>query len=98
MKGAWVLVLIGAVGFSYGGFLGVFPAITSEYFGIRNMGMNYGMVMLGFSIGAVASAYVAAYFKELSGGFLVPFLIASAAAAVAAVLTAFLKPPKKKSA
>ena len=98
VKGAWVLVLIGAVGFSYGGFLGVFPAITSEYFGIRNIGMNYGMVMLGFSIGAVASAYVAAYFKELSGGFLVPFLIASAAAAVAAVLTAFLKPPKKKSA
>jgi len=97
VKGAWVLVLIGAVGFSYGGFLGVFPAITSEYFGIRNMGMNYGMVMLGFSIGAVASAYVAAYFKELSGGFLVPFLIASAAAAVAAVLTAFLKPPKKKA-
>jgi len=97
VKGAWVLVLIGAVGFSYGGFLGVFPALTADFFGIKNMGMNYGMVLMGFGIGAVASSYVAAYFKELSGGFLVPFLIASAAAAVAAVLTAFLKPPKKRA-
>jgi len=98
VKGGWVLVLIGIAGFSYGGFLGVFPAITSEYFGIRNMGMNYGMVMIGFSIGAVASSYVAAYLKELSGDFLAPFLIAAGAAAVAAVLTAFVKPPKKKDA
>ena len=90
-------MLIGAVGFSYGGFLGVFPALTADFFGIKNMGMNYGMVLMGFGIGAVASSYVAAYFKELSGGFLVPFLIASAAAAVAAVLTAFLKPPKKRA-
>lgn len=95
VKGVWVLVLIGVVGFSYGGFLGVFPALTADYFGIRNMGVNYGMVLLGFGIGAVASSYVAAYFKELSGGFIVPFLIASGAAVLGAVITAFLKPPKK---
>jgi OFA family oxalate/formate antiporter-like MFS transporter len=96
--GYLVFVLIAVVGFSYGGFLGVFPALTADFFGIKNMGVNYGMVLMGFGIGAVASSYVAAYFKQLSGGFLVPFLIASGAAVVAAIITAFLKPPKKKDA
>jgi OFA family oxalate/formate antiporter-like MFS transporter len=94
--GYLVFVLIAVVGFSYGGFLGTFPALTADYFGIKNMGVNYGMVLMGFGVGAVASSYVAAYFKQLSGGFLVPFLIASGAAVVAAAITAFLKPPKKK--
>ncbi len=94
--GYLVFVLIAVVGFSYGGFLGTFPALTADYFGIKNMGVNYGMVLLGFGVGAVASSYIAAYFKELSGGFLVPFLIASGAALVAALLTAFLKHPKKR--
>lgn len=95
--GYFVFVLIAVVGFSYGGFLGTFPALTADYFGVKNMGVNYGMVLMGFGVGAVASSYIAAYFKELSGGFLVPFLIASGAAVVAAVITAFIKPPKKKT-
>ncbi len=97
VQGYLVFVLIAIVGFSYGGFLGVFPAITADYFGTKSMGVNYGMVLLGFGVGAVAASYIAGYFKEISGGFLIPFLVASGAALVAAVLTAFLKLPKEKT-
>lgn len=92
-----ILVLIAIVGFSYGGFLGVFPALTADFFGIKNMGVNYGMVLLGFGVGAVASSYVAGYFKDLTGGFVIPFIVAAVAAFVGAVLVFFLKNPKLKA-
>lgn len=64
--GYMIFVLIAIVGFSYGGFLGVFPALTADFWGSKNMGMNYGIVLLGFGIGAIASSYIAGYFKTLA--------------------------------
>jgi OFA family oxalate/formate antiporter-like MFS transporter len=93
-----ILALIGVVAFSYGGFLGTFPAITADYWGMKNMGVNYGMVLLGFGIGAVASAFVAGYYKDVKGDFTTPFIIASIAAFTATVLVLFLKPPAKRAA
>lgn len=92
-----ILVLIAVVGFSYGGFLGVFPALTADFFGTKNMGVNYGMVLLGFGIGAIASSFVAGYFKDLTGGFATPFVVASVSAFIGALVVFFLKNPKLKS-
>ncbi len=64
--GLMLLVLIAVIGFSYGGFLGVFPVLTAEYWGIKNMGSNYGIILLGFGIGAIVSSYIAGYYKNIS--------------------------------
>jgi MFS transporter, OFA family, oxalate/formate antiporter len=66
VSGYMILALIAVVGFSYGGFLGVFPAITADFWGSKNMGVNYGIILLGFGIGAIASSYIAGYFKNLA--------------------------------
>lgn len=96
------LVLMAVVGFSYGGFLGVFPSLTADYFGVKNMGMNYGIVMVGFGAGAIVSSYVAGFFKNaaaLAGGgtdlarMQPAFVFASLAAAAGLALVALLKPP-----
>lgn len=99
-QGYMIFVLIAIVGFSYGGFLGTFPAITADYFGSKNMGTNYGIILLGFGIGAVASSYIAGYFRDIAKAdinLMFPaFIIASAAALVGAVLIFMLKPPELK--
>ena len=43
------------------GYLGTFPALTADYFGSRNVGMIYGMVFLGFGVGAVAASFIGGY-------------------------------------
>lgn len=91
-----LLVYIGLVAFSYGGFLGTFPALTADYWGVKNMGMNYGMVLLGFGIGAVASSFVVGYLKDLTNSFTMAFYIASIAAFVGCILTLMLNPPVKQ--
>jgi OFA family oxalate/formate antiporter-like MFS transporter len=89
-----ILVLIGIVAFSYGGFLGTFPALTAQYWGMKNMGTNYGMVLLGFGVGAVGASLVAGYLKDVYGNFFWAFIIASAASFVGFLLLLFLKPPR----
>lgn len=97
-KGLLILALIAVVAFSYGGFLGTFPALTADYWGVKHMGMNYGMVLLGFGIGAVGASFVAGYLKDLKGDFSLAFIIASCAAFVGFLLLLFLKPPHRKEA
>jgi MFS transporter, OFA family, oxalate/formate antiporter len=66
VPGLMIFVLIGIMGFAYGGFLGVFPALTADFWGPRNMGVNYGIVLLGFGVGAIASSYIAGYYRNLA--------------------------------
>jgi MFS transporter, OFA family, oxalate/formate antiporter len=93
-KSFLILGLIAIIAFMYGGYLGVFPALTADYFGIKNMGMNYGLVLLGFGVAAVASPFIAGYIKDATGGFNTSFLITSIASFSGAVLIFFLKHPK----
>lgn len=91
-----MLGVIALIGFSYGGFLGVFPAITADYWGTKYVATIYGMILLGFGVGAVASSYIVAYLSEAKA-FSTAFLIAGIASAVGFIIILLLKAPKPKS-
>ncbi|HZK21438.1 MAG TPA: OFA family MFS transporter [Oscillospiraceae bacterium] len=101
-----LFVLIALIGFLYGGYLGTFPAITADYFGAKNVGMIYGMVLLGFGIGAVAASYIGGYFLDAARKadplvldmniLFIAFVIASVASGIGAVILYFVKQPKLK--
>ncbi len=96
VKAYLMLFIIAVIGFSYGGYLGVFPALSADFWGTKNAAQNYGMVLLGFGVGAVASSYIIAHFsatKEFSKAF----LIAGIVAAVGFVIILLLKAPKRKA-
>lgn len=63
-KGYSIFVFIGLIGFFYGGLLSTFPSYTAKIYGVKNVATNYGMVLLGFGIGAIMSSYIAGYFKD----------------------------------
>ncbi|MDR1992183.1 MAG: MFS transporter [Nitrososphaerota archaeon] len=48
VEGALFIVAIAAIAFCYGGSSGIYPLITADYFGLKNVGANYGAVMVGF--------------------------------------------------
>ena len=96
VKAYLMLVIIAIIGFSYGGYLGVFPALSADYWGIKNAAQNYGMVLFGFGVGAVASSYTIAYFSATKA-FSTAFLIAGIAAVVGFAIILMLKPPTLKT-
>lgn len=103
-SGYWVLVVIGAIGFMFGGFLSNFPSLTAKLFGPKNMAINYGMVMIGFGIGAVSSSFIAGHFVNIYkktkdiGDMFPAFIYAAIFAAVAFLIISFVKVKKAENA
>ena len=97
-NGYLIYVLIGFIGFFYGGFLSNFPSLTADLFGPKHMATNYGMVLVGFGVGAVVSSYIAGYYKNLASediNLMLPaFIIAAVCSAVSVVLMLTLKSKK----
>lgn len=63
-------------GFAYAGVLTIFPAITSQNFGLKNQGLNYGFMYSGFAIGSIISPYVTSALADVTGNYSIVFMIA----------------------
>lgn len=58
---ALISVIVWLIGANYGATLSVFPALTKDFFGLRNYGSNYGLVYQGWGIGGFIVSQIAAY-------------------------------------
>ncbi len=102
-NGYWIFALIAIIGFFYGGLLSTFPNATGDLFGQKNLATIYGMVLVGFGVGAVLSSTIAGIFKDIatqSGNFndMIPaFLISAGAGIIAFVIIAMIKFPQSKA-
>jgi OFA family oxalate/formate antiporter-like MFS transporter len=92
--GILLIVIIAAVAFCYGGYSGLYPVLTSENFGIKNVGSNYGAVMVGFMLSALLFPIV---INKIASQQL-RFSILGLLAAVGAVLIVILKLMNMKQA
>ncbi|MCL2822243.1 MAG: MFS transporter [Firmicutes bacterium] len=63
--GHWTIyILMAAIGLFYGGILSIFPTLTAENFGTKNLATNYGFILLGFGGGAIVAGQVAGIFAN----------------------------------
>ncbi|MCL2555835.1 MAG: MFS transporter [Firmicutes bacterium] len=89
--GSWVIFVVAAlIGLCYGGILSTFPTLTADAFGTKNLATNYGFVLLGFGIGAIASSQIAGVFANRAvdyqnANYMYPAFIIGAACAAAGV-------------
>lgn len=80
------LVCVVLLGFAFGGLLVVFPPITSLSFGAKNLGVNYGIMFLGYAGGAYVGPRLSSSFLDKTGSFELAYLSAAGLAGVGAVL------------
>ncbi|MCM3130728.1 OFA family MFS transporter [Paenibacillus provencensis] len=80
---------VAAIAFCFGGNITVFPAIVSDFFGLKNHTKNYGIVYQGFGIGALSGSFIAA----MLGGFKPTFIVIGALCVVAVLIALTIKPP-----
>ena len=93
------IVLIAFIAFAFGG-AGVFPAVTADYFGIKNNGVNYGLVMIGFAISGLLFPAIAKIVSVDGIPSAWTFIIPGAACVIGIIVTAALKkdhPEKAKA-
>ena len=86
------------IGFCFGGFMGIFPPITADMFGPKNLGMNYGIIFTAYGVAAFIGPRLAARIKEVNNGdYTQAFLIAAGLSIVGIALTAIALRQKKKA-
>jgi OFA family oxalate/formate antiporter-like MFS transporter len=61
-----VTAIVSLEGFCFGGNFALFPPTTTEYFGTKNLGTNYGIVFTSYAVGGVLGGLMPGIIK---GGF-----------------------------
>lgn len=89
-----VLALASAlIGANYGANLSLFPSVTKDFYGLKNFGMNYGLVFTAWGVGGFMLAYLAGKLYDVYQTFNFAYYGAAVLLVLAAVVTVFVKPP-----
>jgi OFA family oxalate/formate antiporter-like MFS transporter len=88
---ALISALIGA---NYGANLSLFPAITKDYYGLKNFGVNYGLIFTAWGMGGFMLSLVAGQLYDTYKTFAFAYYGASVLLILAAFTTFFVKPPR----
>lgn len=94
LASAGVLALLCAmVGMNYGANLALFPSFTKDYYGLKNFGVNYGLVFTAWGVGGFMLALGAGKLKDMYDTFEFAYYGSAALLIMAAIVTCFVKPP-----
>jgi OFA family oxalate/formate antiporter-like MFS transporter len=97
-----LLLLSSLVGANYGSNLALFPAVTKDFYGLKNFGMNYGLVFTAWGIGGLTLSMFAAKVKDGSiamladkwaGSYEFAFYTSAVLLVVAGIMTFLVKAP-----
>ena len=92
------LLIMGSAiaGLAYGAVFSLFPTTTAEFFGMKNLGINYGMVFTGWGVAGVCGAMLAAFVKDKTGVYDYGYIAAGMFLLIATVLVRTMKTPIAK--
>jgi OFA family oxalate/formate antiporter-like MFS transporter len=97
LGGIAVMAVISAlIGANYGANLSLFPSITKDFYGLKNFGMNYGLVFTAWGVGGFMLAKLAGAMYVKYQTFAIAYYGASALLIIAAIITLFVTVPHHK--
>ena len=85
--------LVAVVYWCYGTQLSVFASTTADYYGTRNLGLNYGMLFTAWGAAGILGPAIAARVFDTFGDYRYAFFAAAAFALVAFVSLMFIRTP-----
>ncbi len=90
-----VMALLSAlIGANYGANLSLFPSITKDYYGLKNFGVNYGLVFTAWGVGGCMLSLGAGKLYDIHHTFAYAYYGASTLLVLAAIVTFLVKPPR----
>jgi len=89
-----VLAMISAlIGANYGANLSLFPSITKDYYGLKNFGVNYGLVFTAWGVGGFMLSLLAGRVYDKTQAFTFAFYTSIGLLIVGALVTFMVKAP-----
>jgi OFA family oxalate/formate antiporter-like MFS transporter len=87
-----LFLVVGVAYWQYGGGLALLPAFTADYFGAKNLGLNYGLVFLGWGV-AFFVPQLAGYVRDTTGSLDYAFYFSGGLLLAAVVLCRLIRRP-----
>ena len=103
-KGSWLAtvpslaILSALIGANYGANLALFPSATKDYYGLRNFGVNYGLVFTAWGVGGFVFSQLQARLVDAYKTYTYSFYVAAGLLVLAALLSFILRPPRERAA
>jgi len=97
-------VLSALIGANYGANLALFPSITKDFYGLRNFGVNYGLVFTAWGWGGFGLSLLAGWVYDGSivaawkGSFAFAYYCSAVLLIAAALVTFLVKSPQARPA
>ena len=85
------------IGFNFGGKLAVFPALTTDYFGTKHLGMNYSLMLTAWGVGAIVGPILGGVIYDLTGAYLWAFIFAGLLCLLGGAMVILSKPSSNSS-
>ncbi|MBI5441256.1 MAG: OFA family MFS transporter [Deltaproteobacteria bacterium] len=93
---ALLVLLATLIGFNYGTNLSLFPSLAKDFWGLKNFGLNYGVLFTAWGVGGFVTGRLSEMLQARTGSFTLCFIAAGAMLAVGASLSLLL--PSEKAA
>ncbi len=87
-----LFLAVGIAYWQYGGGLALMPSFTADFFGPKNLGMNYGIVFLGWGLGAFMPR-LAGSIKDWTGSLSWAFILSACVLIIAVIVSRVTKRP-----
>jgi len=82
-------------GASYGALFSVFPVAIADYYGTKNLGVNYGLLFTSWGFGGVIGPLLAGAIFDATGSYNISYIVSAILLIVACLLTFAVRPPHK---
>ncbi len=79
----------------YGGGFGTMPAFNADYFGSKNVGTIYGLMITAWGIGGVFGPLLISYIIDSTGSYQNAFYIIAGILLVSSILPFVVRPPRR---
>ena len=94
---AWFLTIVTfVVLMCYGGGFGTMPAFTADYFGPKNVGPIYGLMLTAWGFASVFGPLLIAHMRETAGSYRGALHIIAGVMTISAVLPILVRPPRTR--
>jgi OFA family oxalate/formate antiporter-like MFS transporter len=81
----------------YGGGFGTMPAFAADYFGSKNVGPIYGLMLTAWGTASAFGPLLIGYMRESSGSYVSGLHVIACIMALSAVLPVLVAPPKSEN-